>query len=461
MEGSLLKRLGIPVQEVVLSASNTKNQGILIQETLPSFSLYTKDNLRIDVPGIPCGELVAAFEKDCERYMAITLKKEKKQTNHLWQVLEKYIRAVPNCPKDISFAKGALIRFFREYRNLRNENIDMSAIIRSAIQEGIHFDFYEKGNTSGGGAESLQDSVAQYSSKRRTVEFNCAHYFTDPKRTHNTLAHELCHYIMDDKGKGGYFGTFFESDIGRFWYEMMKSEAFYGKKEWDKAKKELSAEGKDLYGTSSFFTHLASEYRPLLKGYPDPAARMGEMFARVMGIMAERKKGIAVWEPKDMKRMGLQLICDLAAAKANRNEPFYRILIDTIQKTKISPRAKEQLLALKGCQEEITEKGTYTTHEYKAFRKHSSDLAKTMCAVYTAFLEAVRVKRIQQSSPEQIQAEDTLSDQAGGFYDRLAKSSDVRNGRISFRQAQKKRAEAKQAPQKYPLVPISRLEPEK
>ena len=454
MEESLLKKLGMPVREVVLSSPKSENQGILIQETLPPFSLYTRDNLRVDVAGIPMPELTNAFEKDYERYLAISIKKEKVQTKHLWAVFEKYIRAVPNCPKDISFVQGSLVRFFQEYRALRNENLDISALIRSAIQDGIHFDFYEKGNTRGAAVKSLEGNVAQYTNKHRAIEFNCSRYLSNPKRVHNTLAHELCHYIMDDKGKGGYFGTFAESDIGVLWYEMIKSEAFYGKKEWDKAKKEIIAEKGKIYGTSPFFTYLESEYKSALKNYPKPQQRMGEMFARTMGIMAEWNKGLDGFSKYDMKRIGLQLVCDLASARANKNDPLYHMMIDAIRETKMGIKTRDRLLCVKGCQEEILEKGEFSKNEYMDSIHYSSKLDESVRDVYFQLLDRLWRKRTQQATEEQVKTEDASFKQNSGFYNRLAKASDglIPNGRIQLRREQKKRL--KPAAPKYPIVPV-------
>ena len=85
-----LKELGIPVQETVLRAG----QGVLVQETLPPFSIYTKEGLRVDVPGIPMSELVEANLKTKESSLAKKLGKTETQKDYLWDVFEKYIKSL-------------------------------------------------------------------------------------------------------------------------------------------------------------------------------------------------------------------------------------------------------------------------------------------------------------------------------------------------------------------------------
>lgn len=436
-----LKELGIPVQETVLRAG----QGVLVQETLPPFSIYTKKGLRIDVPGIPVSELEEAQSKVDETFKAKELGKRENTVDYVWSVFEKYIRSAPNCPKDISFSKNALRRFFWEYMKLRNDNLDMSGMVRSAIKEGIHFEFYEDFKTS----SSSETAVGCYNYQAKSIKFNCKNYvYNEHSCIHNTLAHELCHYSMDDLGKGGYACTFLNSDLGKIWYECMKSESFLGAPEWKKTYKQYRDKNKErLYGDFPFFENLRKEYKILLS-YQAGNPQKGEMFARFMGLIAHKKGGLDWLETNDPTRKGLQIVCDMAMAHADEDKSQYKAIVQKLSEHKISKETMLSLLNLKSCQEDIREKGEFSEDDYILLANIRVDAKKSIKKEFECFEE-----KLPNNEQKGITGHNGVS--ATTLYDRLAKcSQSLENGRLQLRKKQLEEKNQKQIQPQYPVVPV-------
>lgn len=433
-----LKELGIPVQETVLRAG----QGILVQETLPPFSIYTKEGLRIDVPGIPVSELQEAQLKLNETLDAKYLGKRENYVDYVWSVFEKYIHSAPNCPKDISFSKSALRRFFFEYRDLRNDNLDMSGMVRSAMKDGIHFEFYEDFKTSG----SSETTIGSYSPQAKSIKFNCKKYVYDKRAPiHNTLAHELCHYSMDDLGKG-YACTFLNSDLGKIWYEYLKNISFLGAPGWKKTYKQYR-DKESLYGDHPFFENLRNEYKILLS-YDSINAKKGEMFARVMGLFARKKGGLDWTDKSDTRRRGLQIVCDMAMAHADADESQYKAIVQKLSEHKMSEETMLSLLNLKSCQEDIQEKGEFSKNDYNLLNKARVDVYKNIRKEFERF-----ESKLTNNEQNGITGHNGVS--ATTLYDRLAKCSQShQNGRAQFRERQRKEKNQKPIQPQYPVVPV-------
>ena len=374
-----------------------------------------------------------------------TIKTEKGK-DYIWGVFEKYIQSVPNCPKDVSFAKFALKRFMSEYCDLRNGNLDMSAMVRSAMKDGIHFEFYEKSAKN----NISEDSIGCYNNKTKSVKFNCKNYVLDKRSCiHNTLAHELCHYSMDDNGKG-YGCTFLTSDLGTLWCEIMKSESFLGVDGWKKTYQQNADKNKKLlYGNHSFFRNLRGEYKKSLF-YGAQHAKKGEIFARVMGLFAKQKGGLDFVKKQDTKRLGLQVVCDMAMAHADNNDRKYQAIVDNLSKHKISPETMQAILNLKSCQEDISEKANFSERDYKSFMFYSCEVMKQVKKEFENF----EAKVVNNNEVLEKQEKD-VSEHATTLYDKLAKYSHSSiNRRLNLREKQLEEKNQKPIQPQYPVVPV-------
>lgn len=374
---TLAKKANIPVEEVALPADKNGNTGIWVREVLPPFSIHTKDGLIIDVPPIPMTELNEADRKHKIREER-AIRDQESLTNRkgvgiprdeLFNCFEKRIRNAKNCPKDLDlkFVRVSLMRFYDEYKELRNNHLDMSALVRSAMKHGISFHFYEVNAPKDGVAKQLENNVAQYAPSRQTIEFNCKQYvYGNVNATyHNTFAHELCHFAMHDK-KDGYLCTFLESDFGKMWYEGMKTEAFCGNKKWQKAWDEYKKKGKrGRHGSGLFMQHLSDEYTAIIKSssYKSQNAKAGEMFARLMGMFASQPLGLDLVPKETSCRMGCDLVCLLATADANNDTATYNAVLEALKTHQVSSELKDKIIEEKSLKEDIVEKGTYSLDE--------------------------------------------------------------------------------------------------
>ena len=420
---SSAKDLGIPVKETLLAPSEDGMVTVLVQETLPPFSIYTKEGLRVDVPGIPMDEIHMAGAKGEQLKKQIELAKIKGEPlpadadddpmgKYIKEVFKKYIHQQPNCPKNIDFALDALKKFCYNYSWLDHDNLQMSAMVRSAMKDGIHFDFYEKTpndkneQSFGTKVVNLDNAYAQYAPNRRAIEFNCSSYPVD-STVQNTLAHELCHYAMDDTGNGAYLSTFVNSDFGKLWFNEVKKEVFFADNSWTNFKNKYKKEKKkEAYGSSAFFKNLLNEYKNTLNGrsYKTERAKIGEIFARVTGLLAKKVGGLDYLPSNHTLRMGVQLACEMAAAKASGNTAFYNSIVDTLKEHKISSETKEAVFNCMNVREEIKDKGAFEEEDFGNYVNASGSLLRCVKKEYEAIRENIDAKRGLDKS--QIQAED-------------------------------------------------------
>ena len=350
--------------------------------------------------------------------------------DELYNCFEKYIRNARNCPKDLDlkFARVSLMRFYDEYTGLRNNHLDMSALVRSAMKHGISFHFYEVNVPKDGVAKQLENKVAQYAPTRQTIEFNCKQYVYNNVRTtyHNTFAHELCHFAMDDK-KGGYLCTFLESDFGKMWYEGMKTKAFCGNKRWQKAWNEYQEKEKKVrYGSGLFMQHLSDEYTAIIKNssYKSQNAKAGEMFGRLMGMFA--KISVDYFNKDDPKRIGVDLVCLLATADANNDTATYNAVLQTLKTHQVSSELKDKIIEEKSIKEDIVEKGTYSLDEnYAIVDGAVFNHNKALKSEYEAIKKEIgeKVKAEEKSNTDILDGKKTSA-----LYQALADTSLVQEG---------------------------------
>ena len=289
----------------------------------------------------------------------------------------------------------------------------------------------------------------------RSAQFFSTHYLSGSKkyvydehaRIHNTLAHELCHYSMDDLGKG-YACTFLNSDLGKIWYECMKTESFLGAPEWKRTYKNYrNKDKKSVYGDHPFFEDLRKEYKILLS-YQAGNPQKGEMFARVMGLLACKKGGLDYLKKNDPIRKGLQLVCDMAMAHADEDESQYKAIVQKLSEHKISKETMLSLLNLKSCQEDIREQDAFSENDYKLLATSRVDAKESIRKEFECFEE-----KITNNEQKGITGHNGVS--ATTLYDRLAKSSQsLENGRLQLRKKQLEEKNQKQIQPQYPVVPV-------
>lgn len=386
-----VKQMNIPVKETVLASDDGFN-GVLIQETLPPFSIHTKELIKINVPQIPVEELEVAFEKTRQLDKNV-------QADALWTVFRKYISVATIEPsyigfdaKQFEFAKKSLRSFYYEYRQLNQDNPHMSALIRAAIRDRVSFDFYEPGGPEGSISAAMEGKYARYSYTRKALEFNINTYYKSSSK-HNTLAHELCHFIMDDKGTGAYNGTLTKSDFGTLWYKMLEAEAFFGRKEIK------SRYYEKLNKKTRFRVELAKHYGFIIfgKSYKEKTdVQKGEMFARVMGLLAASYKRMEHFSVESPLRCGVQLVCELAKAKADNNILLYNTILKVLQNYKAQDDLWKKMEDIKDWQQKII-RGKYSFAAFDRLDELYNDLHDSMRREYFKIQ-----KRIQKSQERKI-----------------------------------------------------------
>lgn len=382
------KQMNIPIKETILASEDGFN-GVLIQETLPPFSIHTKELIKINVPQIPVEELEVAFEKTrlCDKGV---------QADALWNVFRKYISIATVEPgyigfdaKQFEFAKKSLRLFYCEYRQLNQNNLHMSALIRAAIRDRVTFDFYEPGGPSGSISAAMEGKYARYSYTRKALEFNINTYYKSSSK-HNTLAHELCHFVMDDKGTGAYKGTLTNSDFGDLWYKTLEAEAFFGRKEIK------SRYYENLNKKTRFRVELAKHYGFIIfgKSYKEkPDVQRGEMFARVMGLLAAGYKKMGCFSTESPLRCGVQLVCELAKAKADNNIPLYNAILKVLQNYKANDELQKKMDDIRDWQHKII-RGKYSFAAFDRLDELYNDLHTSMKKEYRKIQN--RIQRAQE-----------------------------------------------------------------
>ena len=184
--------------------------------------------------------------------------------------------------------------------------------------------------------------------------------------------------------------------------------------------------------------------------YEAQYAKKGEIFARVMGLFAKQKGGLDFIKKQDTKRLGLQVVCDMAMAHADGNDRKYQAIIDNLSKHKIAPETMQAILNLKSCQEDILEKGDFSERDYKLFMFHSNEATKQIKKEFKTFEEKVVDHNVVSDEQEK-----GVSEHATTLYDRLAKSSDLTvNHRLSLRKKQIQQIPHKTNLPKYPLMTV-------
>ncbi|MBP5534002.1 MAG: hypothetical protein J6Y03_00645 [Alphaproteobacteria bacterium] len=440
------EQMGIPVDET-LTAVDEEPAAVMVEERLPSFSLHSKWGQSVRIPGIPMHELYEAKSKNIYLTKKIeyaqlkgeplpkdaNVRKDKDgnlvKRDFIREVFEKYIDQTTIVPEDFNFALDALKVFYMEYSYLDHEDFKMSNMVRAAIKEGLTFDFYEKSAKNrkewGTLSVNLDDACAQYSSehsgKKKAIQFNCDSY---PRSAfnHNTLAHELCHYAVDNDSKVN-VNVFEMSDFGKMWYQQLKNEAFLGREEWDETRdlleKKAMKENRKEYGTEDFFIFLSREYKSILN-YDTEADKIDEMFARVTGLLSMDNSMKKEFSDNHVS-CGVQLACRMAEAKANEDDVLYNSIVETLKEHKMSSKTKDALFESMNLREEIKDRGDFSQEDWNNFAEVSQKSRMCMFEEYKDIIGKIKEKREAQNSD--IMEETKKSSKASELYNTLNKNA--------------------------------------
>lgn len=476
------KQLNIPVKETVLASENGFN-GVLVQKALPSFWVFTKKGDCFKVPPIPMDELNRANGKEylAERKIELAKVKGKKrpqdETDYIWAVFEKYLRQIPDCPKDVSFLKKAAKTFYVEFMYMDLNNLHISNMLRAALKNGVRFIFLEEGAKADNGSTMIKSARAQFCEEDNALEFSCLRY-NDVDSEQNTLAHELSHYIIN-LNKNGFFGTLVKSDVGNMLAECLKMEAFFGYYEWKNAikayQKHHNPKNKfTMYGVEEFFFALAEEQKQILHFfdiYKDLEERREEMFARMMGLLAQGD-GLKMLSRDDPKRFGVQMICDLAGAKANGNKKMYDSIVKVLKEHRVDSDLKSKIIDFNAVKSDIIETRKYTLNNRFRLQKMYYDLCTDMKTECKKIHKEIQDEYKKGLSAEQIILRRQTAKRASNVYDGLVRCTmftvqkdnkissriDVINHKIEkIKQIKKQRRErnkflASDQPLEYPIV---------
>ena len=442
------KQMNIPIKETVLASKDGFN-GVMVQESLPPFSIHTKELIKINVPQIPVEELDVAFEKT-KQFDKST------QADAMWNVFKKYISMASVEPsyigfdaKQFEFAKRALRMFYCEYRQLSQNNIQMSAMIRAAIKDGVRFDFYEPGGPEGSISAAMEGKYARYSYTRKALEFNCNTYYKSSVK-HNTVAHELCHFVMDDKGTGAYNGILTKSDFGALWYKTLEAEAFFGRREIK------TRYGKELNKKTLFRIELAKHYGFIIfgKSYKGkPNVQRGEMFARVMGLLAAGSKKMGRFSADNPLRFGVQLVCEMAKAKADNNHFLYDTILKVLQNYNANDELWQKMEEIKDWQQKII-LGKYSFASFVRLDELYNDLHLCMKKEYRKIQKRIQSAQERKIGIYEIKEDERSVRQAGRLHKVLANNA-YENAKEYDNELRIKRIKAAKDKARCPIVATS------
>ena len=333
MSENLIEKYNLPLKETVLASESGMN-GVLLQEVLPDFFICPKGSKKISVKG-----LLRQNVKNGDLYSAVL--------NHLQN--KPYV--------NISFAKGALNRFYREYMLLRENGMD--CMFRAAQKNEIRLLFREKLG------KDVFDfgGLAFFEGRNNTLNFICSRYIDDKddddlfkmlpgiEDGQNCFAHELGHMLMsaDFLNKKADYDVSLSSNFGVAWRYLLLFEAYEASPVFDMARLQYECiEGKKHWTDFPYPKCISFMYKAISESYGAMYEKFGtsELFAYTMGIAGANKMGLSYWNNGHIHRMALETILDLGELGASSASKSHDITKNTIKDFKFSSNLERKLQAV-------------------------------------------------------------------------------------------------------------------
>ncbi|MBQ7413801.1 MAG: hypothetical protein IJV07_06015, partial [Alphaproteobacteria bacterium] len=328
-----LSKISTPIREETLPGG----RGIWNRDVFPEITLFLNDQIPIKVSGIAY-DLV--------------------ENDNLAPVIERQIardRQISSFRFDDK-TRNALKRFAREYRQIRENGMD--GLFRAALKDGVAFNFYAKGIGSSVG----DNPVASWIHHRNEIAFRIMNYQPGYNigKEHNTLAHELGHYIMDDRNNHfthEFWDLVSSSDFGQFWMQFIQAQGFfYDQKHWGKVFQDMEKQTKKKpFGLSPDAQYIAKQVERVRDRY-SPLFHGAELFCRVLGHAATYRTGVDSMADNHPHKAAIRVLTALAEAYANGNPDLYQKEIDIVSAYRIPADAYQKGMAFQSFRGQCVEK---------------------------------------------------------------------------------------------------------